>query len=49
MHGHLKVDEYITFTFPLDKINEAFHVMHEGKRFPFPFPLKLLPNNKLCS
>jgi len=31
MHGHLKVDEYITFTFPLDKINEAFHVMHEGK------------------
>jgi len=31
MRGELKVDEYITFTFPLDQINEAFHVLHEGK------------------
>jgi S-(hydroxymethyl)glutathione dehydrogenase/alcohol dehydrogenase len=29
--GELKVDEYVTFTFPLEEINEAFHVMHEGK------------------
>jgi hypothetical protein len=27
------VDEYVTFTYPLDQINEAFHVMHEGKRY----------------
>merc|ERR1711879_149477 len=31
LKGELKVDEYITFTYPLDEINEAFHVMHEGK------------------
>jgi len=31
MSGHLKVDEFITFTYPLDQINEAFHVLHEGK------------------
>jgi S-(hydroxymethyl)glutathione dehydrogenase/alcohol dehydrogenase len=29
--GELKVDEYVTFTYPLEEINEAFHVMHEGK------------------
>jgi len=28
---HLKVDEFISFTYPLDHINEGFHVMHEGK------------------
>jgi len=31
MNGKLKVDEYITFTFPLAQINEAFHMLHEGK------------------
>ncbi len=31
LKGELKVDEYVTFTYPLDQINEAFHVMHEGK------------------
>jgi len=31
LHGELKVDEYITFTYPLDEINTAFDVMHEGK------------------
>lgn len=27
----LLVDEFITHNYPLDEINEAFHVMHEGK------------------
>jgi len=31
LDGHLKVDEFITFTFPLEEINKAFDVMHEGK------------------
>eukprot|EP00158_Paraphelidium_tribonemae_P002158 Partr_v1_DN25164_c0_g1_i1_m76874 putative alcohol dehydrogenase len=29
--GKLKVDEFITFTLPLDDINKAFEYMHEGK------------------
>lgn len=29
--GDLKIDEFITFTYPLDEINTAFDVMHEGK------------------
>lgn len=29
--GKLKVDEFITHTMPLDKINEAFDLMHAGK------------------
>lgn len=32
MAGELKVDEFITHTLPLDKINEAFDLMHDGKR-----------------
>lgn len=32
MAGKLKVDEFITHSLPLDKINEAFDLMHEGKR-----------------
>eukprot|EP01091_Cochliopodium_minus_P011904 TRINITY_DN3494_c0_g1_i1.p1 TRINITY_DN3494_c0_g1~~TRINITY_DN3494_c0_g1_i1.p1 ORF type:complete len:378 (-),score=127.94 TRINITY_DN3494_c0_g1_i1:60-1193(-) len=31
LKGDLKVDEYITFEFPLEEINEGFHKMHEGK------------------
>ncbi len=31
MDGHLKVDEYVTHTMPLEKINDAFELMHEGK------------------
>ncbi|KAN0009571.1 hypothetical protein ACTFIV_010863 [Dictyostelium citrinum] len=31
MDKKLKVDEYITFTYPLSEINTAFDVMHEGK------------------
>ncbi|KAL6053322.1 NAD/NADP dependent alcohol dehydrogenase [Balamuthia mandrillaris] len=31
MQGKIKVDEFVTFTFPLDEINKAFDVMHEGK------------------
>lgn len=28
----LMVDEFVTHQFKLEDINEAFHVMHEGKR-----------------
>ena len=31
MKGEIKIDEFITYTMPLDKINEAFDLMHEGK------------------
>ncbi len=31
MDGDLKIDEYVTHTMPLDKINDAFDLMHEGK------------------
>ena len=30
--GKLKVDEFITHHYELKEINDAFHVMHEGKR-----------------
>jgi len=33
MAGKLKLNEFITHTMPLDKINEAFDLMHAGKRF----------------
>ncbi len=31
MAGSLKLDEYITHHFSLDEINDAFHLLHEGK------------------
>jgi len=31
MSGKLNIDDLITHTMPLDKINEAFHLMDEGK------------------
>ncbi len=31
LHGEIKVDEFITHTMPLEDINEAFDLMHEGK------------------
>ncbi|ESO89065.1 hypothetical protein LOTGIDRAFT_228995 [Lottia gigantea] len=31
MRKELKVDEFVSFTLPLDKINEAFDYMHSGK------------------
>ncbi len=31
MDGEIKIDEFITFTMPLEDINEAFELMHEGK------------------
>jgi S-(hydroxymethyl)glutathione dehydrogenase/alcohol dehydrogenase len=31
MDGKLAIDDLITHTMPLDRINEAFHLMHEGK------------------
>jgi S-(hydroxymethyl)glutathione dehydrogenase/alcohol dehydrogenase len=31
MKGEVKVDEFITYTMPLEEINQAFDLMHEGK------------------
>ncbi|MDH3792810.1 MAG: S-(hydroxymethyl)glutathione dehydrogenase/class III alcohol dehydrogenase [Rhodospirillales bacterium] len=31
MDGKINIDDLITHTLPLDKINDAFHLMHEGK------------------
>ena len=31
MEGDIKVDEFITYTMPLEDINRAFDLMHEGK------------------
>ena len=31
LKGELKVDEFITYTMPLEEINQAFDLMHEGK------------------
>ena len=31
MAGEIKIDPFITHTMPLEKINDAFHLMHEGK------------------
>ncbi len=31
LRGELKVDEFITYTMPLEEINQAFDLMHEGK------------------
>jgi S-(hydroxymethyl)glutathione dehydrogenase/alcohol dehydrogenase len=31
MQGKLKVDEFISRNLPLDRINEAFQLMHDGK------------------
>jgi S-(hydroxymethyl)glutathione dehydrogenase/alcohol dehydrogenase len=31
LNGEIKVDEMITHRLPLEKINEAFDLMHEGK------------------
>ena len=31
MNDEIKIDEFITFTMPLEEINRAFDLMHEGK------------------
>lgn len=31
MSGAINIDDLVTFEMPLEKINEAFHLMHEGK------------------
>lgn len=31
MKKDFKIDEFITHNMPLQEINEAFHLMHEGK------------------
>ena len=31
MSGRIKIDEYITHTMPLERINDAFDVMHRGE------------------
>ncbi len=30
MSGHIKIDELVSYTFPLERINEAFDRMHDG-------------------
>jgi len=30
--GHLKVDEFVTHSLPMSKINDAFDLMHHGQR-----------------
>ena len=31
LDGKINIDDMITHTMPLDDINKAFHLMHEGK------------------
>jgi S-(hydroxymethyl)glutathione dehydrogenase/alcohol dehydrogenase len=31
MSGRIRVDEFITHTMPLDRINDAFELMHRGE------------------
>jgi S-(hydroxymethyl)glutathione dehydrogenase/alcohol dehydrogenase len=31
MEGKINIDDLITHTMPLERINEAFELMHEGK------------------
>jgi S-(hydroxymethyl)glutathione dehydrogenase/alcohol dehydrogenase len=31
MEGKINIDDLITHTMPLDRINDAFDLMHEGK------------------
>jgi S-(hydroxymethyl)glutathione dehydrogenase/alcohol dehydrogenase len=31
MDGKINIDDLITHTVPLDRINDAFDLMHEGK------------------
>jgi S-(hydroxymethyl)glutathione dehydrogenase/alcohol dehydrogenase len=31
MEGRINIDDLITHVMPLEKINDAFHLMHEGK------------------
>jgi S-(hydroxymethyl)glutathione dehydrogenase/alcohol dehydrogenase len=31
MNGKIAIDEMITHTMPLERINDAFELMHEGK------------------
>ena len=31
MDGKINIDDLITHTMPLDEINNAFHLMHEGE------------------
>ncbi len=31
MNGEIRIDEFITYTMPLDDINRAFDLMHDGK------------------
>ena len=31
MNGEVKVDEFVSYTMPMDEINREFDLMHEGK------------------
>ena len=40
--GQLKVDEFVTHTLPVTKINDAFDLMHHGQRFVLTASIDLL-------
>ena len=40
--GQLKVDEFVTHTLPVTKINDAFDLMHHGQRFVLTASMVLL-------
>lgn len=42
MSKKLKVDEFVTHTLPFEKINEAFDLMHAGKRYNLPDHLAMI-------
>ena len=39
LDGAIKVDEMVTHNLPLDQINDAFELMHEGKKYSLSHPL----------
>lgn len=39
LQGKVMVDEFVTGEMPLAQINEAFHLMHAGKRYLAQIPI----------
>jgi len=46
--GRLKVDEFVTHSLPLSKINDAFDLMHHGQRFAFCVTFRHPPTHTIC-
>ena len=47
MDGKIEIDDLITHTMPLDKINDAFDLMHAGQVDPHRRPV-LMPRRRTC-